>query len=130
MNKYHLTFLDTGRRETTFASSPRVAMNWFFRYSVSLPALSAGREVKLNVVLACEGRAIKVARYEWEAHWQYKDQEYPSLKQQGYQLASEPIPDGWELYKRDKPYQRRPFTPDICRCNIQGGNCQLHIALN
>ena len=126
MNKYQLTFLDTGRKETTYASSPTIALNWFFKYNAKLPKVGPRTEVRLNIVLANVGKAIRIARYEWETHWQYKDQEYYSRKEDHYQLASEPIPEGWEIYKRDKQNERRPFTPDICRCNIQDGNCQLH----
>ncbi len=107
MDKYHLTFLDTGRKETTFASSPTVALNWFFKYNVKLPKVAPGNEVRLDVVLANAGKAIRVARYEWQIHWQYKDEEYYSKREEKYQLATELIPEGWELYKQDKQFQRR-----------------------
>ena len=114
---------------TVHASSPRVAMQRVIQYKVKFPtALPTDKMVCLRFDVSNQGKVKHIAEVRWEDCYepvvtidgeQYytrddNDDRQVERKFFGYRteyiLADEPIPEGWEVYKQNAPYQYR-FKP-------------------
>ena len=136
MNRYEVTVFDSANHElihhgmyTVHASSPRVAMQRVIQYKVKFPtALPTDKMVCLRFDVSNQGKVKHIAEVRWEDCYEHlvtidgeqyytrddNDDRQVERKFFGYRteyiLADEPIPEGWEVYKQNAPYQYR-FKP-------------------
>ena len=136
MNRYEIAISNTLGHESTYlgmytvhASSPRVAMQRVIQYKVKFPtALPTDKMVCLQFDISNQGKVKHIAEVRWEdcyepvvtiegeQYYTRDDNDKCQVERKffGYRteyiLANEPIPEGWEVYKQNAPYQYR-FKP-------------------
>ena len=114
---------------TVHASSPRVALQRVMAHIGRLDvSLTVGRGISLRFDVVNRGKVKHIAEVRWEDCYEHlvtidgeqyytrddNDDRQVERKFFGYRteyiLADEPIPEGWEVYKQNAPYQYR-FKP-------------------
>ena len=146
MNRYEVTVFDSTNHElkqhgmyTVHASSPRVAMQRVIQNKVKFPtALPTDKMVCLRFDVSNQGKVKHIAEVRWEdcyvpvvtidgeQYYTRDDNDECQVERKffsyrtKYILANEPIPEGWEVYKQNTPYQYR-FKPGADLAMLSAG---------
>jgi type IV secretory pathway ATPase VirB11/archaellum biosynthesis ATPase len=137
MNRYEISISNSIGHESTYlgmytihASSPRVALQRVIQRRLDFPMklLPNASMISLKFDVVNRGKVIEIAEVRWEDCYEHlvtidgeqyytrddNDDRQVERKFFGYRteyiLADEPIPEGWEVYKQNAPYQYR-FKP-------------------